>query len=271
MSTATGTELLLSIDLEDVRDSLPDGERYRERVPAVTGRLLALLSEAQAKITFFVTGTVATRYPSLIAEIAAAGHELACHSHAHQPLETHTPASFAADLRRNLDALGGEGIRGFRAPVLSLTADTRWVYPLLAQHGLTYSSSVLPARNPLYGWPRFGTAPRRMAGVVEIPVSVARVLGLTLPFASGVYFRVLPFRAVRRACRRSAGAIVSYLHPYDFDPGQERFLHPGIRGNRLYNWLMYCGRAQALDRLRALLGEGYRVRRYRDHVEALPP
>ncbi|MCI5158850.1 MAG: hypothetical protein D3906_10515 [Candidatus Electrothrix sp. AUS1_2] len=96
----------------------------------------------------------------MIAEIVAAGHEIACHGSRHVQLDKLSPQQFRADLRENLRALqdaGATAIHGFRVPTFSLTAKTAWAHEVLAELGFTYSSSILPARNPLYGWPEFGS------------------------------------------------------------------------------------------------------------------
>ena len=49
------------------------------RVVANTQRLLAIFEQSGVKGTFFVLGWVAERYPRLIRDIAASGHEIACH------------------------------------------------------------------------------------------------------------------------------------------------------------------------------------------------
>ena len=141
------SEILLSIDLEDVRDLVPDGSRLRERVPAMVDRLLAYLHEARARVTFFTTGPVCVRYKSLMCEIISAGHEVASHSFAHKPLDEYFPQEFDDDLQKSIDALrtaGANVVEGFRAPVVSMTERTAWVYRLLARRGIVYSSSVLP-------------------------------------------------------------------------------------------------------------------------------
>ena len=184
-------EFLLSVDLEDVRDWTPEGPLLRERVPVMTEQVLTLLRAAKAKITFFVTGQLALRYKSILRDILAKGHELACHTFSHKPLAQYGKTEFEDDLKRNLDALAVPGtnkVCGFRAPVLSMTPQSAWAYSILAKNGITYSSSVLPGGNPLFGWPDFGEIPKAMYGVLEIPVSVCRVLGVGLPFASGVTF-----------------------------------------------------------------------------------
>ena len=257
-------EFLLSIDLEDVRDLVPDGQKLCERVPTMVERLLAFLDETKAKITFFTTGPVAVRYKSLVGEIASEGHEIASHSFWHKPLDEYAPKEFEDDLQQTLEALvsaGAGAVRGFRAPVVSMTAHTVWAYPVLARHGILYSSSVLPAKNPLYGWPEFGNRAKAIDGVLEIPISVGSVLGRELPFASGVYFRALPRRVIER--HFSAGqSVVSYLHPYDFDPEQERFVTPRLGRNPLYHYLMHYNRSGAFDKLRKLLSLGLPVSTY---------
>jgi polysaccharide deacetylase family protein (PEP-CTERM system associated) len=250
--------LLLSIDLEDVRDYVPGGMGYRARVPAITSQLLELFRAKGAHITFFVTGQVAERYPSLLSEIVSEGHELACHTYWHRPLERYSEAEFSDDLGRNIEVLtaaGGKFVQGFRAPTLSMTPRTTWVYRVLAAQGIKYSSSVLPARNPLYGWPEFGQQPKLVDGVLEIPVTVGRVLHLKVPFSSGIYFRALPAWIICRQAQcvmREGRPVVSYIHPYDFDADQERFTHPELKGSRFYNFLMYYNRATAFDKLRQL-------------------
>jgi len=262
------SEFLLSIDLEDVRDLVSEGQRFRERVPAMVERLLMFLSEAKAKITFFTTGPVAARYKSLVGEIASEGHEVASHSFWHKPMDEYAPTEFEEDLRKTLDVLTGAGagiIRGFRAPVVSMTARTVWAYPVLARQGIVYSSSVLPAKNPLYGWPEFGHQPKPVDGVLEIPISVGRVFGRELPFASGIYFRALPGFVIRGKFvqwRESGRSITSYLHLCDFDPEQERFVTPRLGHNPLYHFMMHYNRSGAFDKLRMLLSLGLPVSTY---------
>ena len=64
------------------------GARNRSRTPGTRGsaassatceRLLALFEQRGARATFFTLGWVAERYPRLVREIVAGGHELASH------------------------------------------------------------------------------------------------------------------------------------------------------------------------------------------------
>src|SRR5438874_10538550 len=89
---------LFSVDLEDVRLSIPDGERFRPRVEPMPLRYLDWLPRHAFHATFFVVGEMARRYPDLVREIAHRGHEIACHSNRHIPLDQQSPEEFRADL-----------------------------------------------------------------------------------------------------------------------------------------------------------------------------
>ncbi len=268
---------LFSVDLEDVRLWMQDGEGFTERVPDNTLRYLNWLDKYQAKTTFFTVGQVARLYPELLQEIQHGGHEIACHSDLHLPVANQTADQFRADLENNLSSLHRAGVKevvGYRAPIFSLTAASApWVYPILKEYGISYSSSVLPAKSPLFGWPEFGMQPVQTdSGVWEIPMSVAPVGPLKLPVAGGVYFRVLPrwlmLRKVRSVLRQNS-FVTGYFHPYDIDTLQERFMHPGINNSRLYNYLMYVNRSKVFDRLDRLMQLDVKMDTYHSFVKSL--
>lgn len=253
---------------------VPNGMRYSEGVPRVLPKYMEFLDRYGVRCSFFVTGEISRRYPELIQELVNRGHELACHTSDHMPLNKLDTESFRDDLRRNIDdlkAAGTKQINGFRAPMASVTRETRWAYDVLAELGFIYSSSVLPARNLLYGWPGFPRLPMRTEnGIWELPFSLSGIPGLDVPFAAGVYFRVLPFVFIRHLFKREIIAghpVIGYFHPYDIDTKQERFMMLGIEGNRFYNWLMYRNRADMIRRLNKLMSLGAPIVRYIDYVQ----
>jgi polysaccharide deacetylase family protein (PEP-CTERM system associated) len=264
---------LFSIDLEEFYAERT--EFQRTPLPELVERYLALLRSRQMKATFFVVGEIAQKFPNVIRDIAAEGHELGCHTFDHIPLNEQDATSLREDLRRNLDALAGFAstpIQGFRAPILSLGERQQWAYEVLAELGFTYSSSVLPARNPLHGWPGFGSAPRRIGGVLEVPVTLSPFFGLEVPIGAGTYFRCLPMGAIRRRFAGLAGeerAVVGYFHPYDIDVAQERVMSRGVGGSRLLNALLYFNRSGTLPRLESILDAGFRIMPYRDFIPTL--
>jgi polysaccharide deacetylase family protein (PEP-CTERM system associated) len=264
------TPFLFSVDVEDPRLELADGERLPARVPALIDTYLDFLRRHQAKGTFFVVGEVARRHKEAIARIAAEGHELGCHSDAHVPLDRLGRAAFGDDLRRNLDSLraaGAERIEGYRAPCFSLTAGTGWAYEILAELGFAYSSSVLPARSPLYGDPSFGAGPRLIDGVVELPVTLHPFRLLPVPIG-GLYFRVVPRPILRRALARRLSrreAVASYHHPYDIDTEQS-FTHAGFRRWGAFDLLMRANRGAVLPRLEMVRSLGFAFAPYGPHA-----
>lgn len=69
------------------------------RVERNVDRLLELFARHAARATFFTLGWVAERYPGLVRDIVAAGHELASHGYGHERAHDQTPEAFLADVR----------------------------------------------------------------------------------------------------------------------------------------------------------------------------
>jgi peptidoglycan/xylan/chitin deacetylase (PgdA/CDA1 family) len=110
-------------------------------------RILDLLAEYDLPATFFVPGLTADRYPQTVERILEAGHEVGHHSYAHVSPIDQSQAEERADFERALEALGRRGVRpeGFRCPSWEPT----WHTPVLvAEHGLTYDSSLMDADRP---------------------------------------------------------------------------------------------------------------------------
>lgn len=264
---------LISIDLEDIRLRLEHPEQFAERVPINTYQYLEWFNKHKAKCTFFVTGDMAEIYPFLIRDIISEGHEIACHTYNHVPLDQHTPESFRLDMEKNILVLkeaGANNITGFRAPVMSLTPASDWAYKILSDLGFRYSSSVLPAKNPLYGWANFGNAPKQIdEKITEFPVTVGKIGPLTLPVFSGIYFRTIPFSIIKQVAMKSKNAhipVLGYIHPYDIDFHQERYMNPGINNNRIYNYLMYYNRNKVFSKLEKILDLGFEIITYSRYI-----
>ena len=205
-------------------------ERMPCRVERNVERILELLAGAAARATFFTLGWIAERYPQLVRRIAAAGHEIASHGYEHRRASEQTEEEFRADIRRAkalLEDIIGSEVKGYRAPSFSIGAATPWAFDCIAQAGYRYSSSVYPVRHDHYGAPdapRFAYRPQ--AGVLEIPISTARLAGNNLPAGGGGYFRLFPYALsrslIRRVNRDDRQAAIFYLHPWELDPQQPR-------------------------------------------------
>jgi len=266
------THYLLSIDLEDIQGSIKGEARNPDRIYEVMRRCLSLLNKRETKITFFAVGDLAEKVPLLIREIIGSGHEVGCHSQNHTPLDKLTAKEFKYDLMRNVEVLknlGAQRVQGFRAPFLSLVESTKWVWDILADSGFKYSSSVLPARNPLCGWDGFAQMPIKLSnGLWELPVSVTRNLCVNIPFTAGSYLRILPKPFIFHFCKwyeRRCFPVISYIHPYDIDERQEKLK---VMENPVFNRLLYYNQKSTIPKICGLLRK-YPVIRFIDYVQLL--
>lgn len=269
---------LFSIDFEEFETRYRRANFAHTPLSELAKLFLDFLKNTQMVTTFFVVGKVARAYPEIIAAIFDAGHELACHTDQHSTLDTLSPAEFRADLEYNREALLAAvptaHITGFRAPLLSLTAKTAWAYEILSDLNFTYSSSVLPAEHPLFGWPEFGSSPRRINGIWELPLTLGSGWRRALPFAAGTYFRCLPkwllFKEFERA-RKMEFPIVGYFHPYDADLHQQYVLHKHMSHMPHLNPLLYWGRKKTMPRLHMLVEKGFIFDRYDNYLNRAHP
>lgn len=233
----------LTIDVEDyfqVSAFAPyidraDWDRRECRVERNVARILALLDEHDVKATFFTLGWIAERYPAIVRDIVAGGHELASHGYGHQRASDLDMQRFYADIsqaKQLLEDLSGVAVKGYRAPSFSIGAANRnWAFDSLARAGYLYSSSVYPVRHDHYGMPdapRFAHAAH--AEVLEVPPTTVRFLSRNWPASGGGYFRLLPYALSRRLIahvnRHEGEAAVFYFHPWEIDADQPRI--PGI-------------------------------------------
>jgi peptidoglycan-N-acetylglucosamine deacetylase len=110
-------------------------------------RILALLREYSVPATFFVPGWTADRYPQTVEAILADGHEIGHHSYAHFSPFAQTEEEEREDFERALAALRARGVEvdGYRCP----SWEPGWRTPqIVAQHGLSYDSSLMDADTP---------------------------------------------------------------------------------------------------------------------------
>ena len=257
----------LTIDVEDwfqVSAFAPyirreDWEACQCRVEANVQRILAMLAERDIRATFFTLGWIAERYPQVVRDIVAAGHELASHGYGHERASDLDAKQFGADVDRAkklLEDLAGAEVRGYRAPSFSISVGNLWAFEALARAGYQYSSSVYPIHHDHYGMPdspRF--AYRVSSGLLEVPVTTVRLLNRNLPSSGGGYFRLLPYALSRWLIGRVNAAdrepAVFYFHPWEIDPGQPRIA--GIDAKTRFRHYLNIDRMEA--RLGQLLGD----------------
>ena len=239
-----------------------DWDDHELRVERNLIKLLEMLELNNVKSTFFVLGWIAERVPGIVQEIRNCGHEIACHSYAHNMISDQTRKEFREDTHKakaTLENIVGEKILGYRAPTFSITDKTLWALDILAEEGFLYDSSIFPIRHDRYGfpgWHRHITTVELGNGytIIEAPPLTVRVLGFNFPMAGGGYFRLAPFCISAWAIRRmNAGghSAILYLHPWEIDPDQPRIPAPPLSRFR-----HYANLAHTKDKLQLLLASG---------------
>jgi len=258
---------VLSVDVEDwfhpseaaaavTEQSWPE---LQSRVVDSTRLLLETLESTRTLATFFVLGWVARRHPDLVAGIAAAGHELGCHSDKHKLIYDMAPEDFRADTRtakQSIEDAAGTAVQSYRAPSYSITKRSLWALEILAEMGFSHDSSIYPVSHDRYGIPdapRHAHVRRTPGGdIIEVPVAAARLSARRVaPVGGGAYFRIFPYRYTAAGIRRinddDGKPACIYIHPWEFDPGQPR-LSLGPAG-RLRTYTGLSGMRRKLTRL----------------------
>ncbi len=178
----------LSVALTFDHDAISDGVRrgdspvklsHAEFGPRVGApRILELLGRRGIPSTWFVPGHTAETWPDQVAEIVAAGHELASHGWFHEDFTALSVDEQREVLARSFDSLtaagGGVAPTGWRAPYWAIGERT---LELVEAAGFRYDSSLMADDYRLYrirrgdrhsaaGGTRWGTEGR----LVEVPV-----------------------------------------------------------------------------------------------------
>ncbi len=257
----------LTVDVEDYyqvsafanRIRFEDWNNFESRVVCNTKRILEILNrEGDIKGTFFILGWVAEKYPELVKEIDANGHEIGCHSYRHGLVYNSTPHEFRRDLlkaRDILEGITGKKVSGYRAPSYSITNKSLWAFEILAELGFSYDSSIFPISHDRYGIPdspRF-TYKLDEQDLTEYPISTAKIFGIKVPVSGGGYLRLFPYWftkiALKKINHNEMQPFMFYIHPWEIDPEQ-----PRIRGATLLSrFRHYNNLEKAENRFTSLL------------------
>ncbi len=242
----------LSVDVEEWYHNcwVPEyvDPELRPRLPEELDRTLPQLAEelarTGAKATFFVLGEVAVRIAPRLRELAADGHEIACHSFHHWRANSLDCERFRAEIVRAkalLEEVVGLEVKGFRAPEWSLRDLANPRLRIVAEVGFAYDSSLMPAAGA--GSASNPDRPVRLAwtggpALIEIP-PLTWGGRLRLP-AGGWCGRAAAPRWILAAARRElrrGGLPLLVVHPWElagralpgFLSGFARFFHEAAR------------------------------------------
>jgi len=224
---------ILTFDIEDwwVYDhySIGKKENYLPRINCYLDYILDILDERNFKATFFCLGEVADKYSDVIKLIASRGHHIGCHSFNHRFFGNLTPEEIAEDTRKALDVIEniiGEKVTAYRAPAFSITEKSKWIFGILADHGIKYDCSIFPADRSFGGFPGFykkgpSVIKYQNSLIREFPISVTHFLRKDWVCTGGGYFRIFPYWKIK-SCVRESDYVMTYFHIKDFDKDQQR-------------------------------------------------
>jgi polysaccharide deacetylase family protein (PEP-CTERM system associated) len=231
---------------------------YESRIRRNMERIVNILQRRGQKATFFCLGWIAQQYPDIVLDLVKEGYEIGSHGFSHQLVYEQTPDDFQKDLEssiRILEDVTGTQIRYYRAPGFSIREDTSWAFEILAGQGIEVDCSVFPAPRAHGGFPSYRTPEPSILSfgdirLKELPIGYVTIAGKPLIFSGGGYFRLFPYRFIRK-WTASSNYVMSYLHPRDFDAGQPRMA--GLPPARLFK--SYVGIPSALGKLEKWIDE----------------
>jgi len=253
---------IISIDVEDWYQSTIDVHaELSSQFARSTETVLEALAECGVRGTFFVLGLAAEKAPNVVRAIVEAQHEVQSHGYGHVDIFHLTEEQFRQDLlhaKALLEDITGREIFGYRAPDFSIDERTLWAHDVLAETGHRYDSSVFPIKMSRYGIDDYPPEPHIIAtsrghSIVEAPIACFHWLGKRRPAGGGGYFRLLPYRVIRKAFRqmdRIGRPGVIYFHPYEFAcEDLSRYKHAVSWKQRLHQGIGRKGFASKVRRL----------------------
>ena len=118
----------------------------------------------------------------------------------------------------------GKDIIAYRAPYFSITKNSLWAFEILVELGFQYDSSILPIKKGRYGISGFApviqTINTESGSLIEIPISIRKILGISIPVSGGGFFRLYPFQFTHAnflALEKDSYPVIFYIHPWELD------------------------------------------------------
>lgn len=218
---------ILSFDTEEwyLENAYNGGHAIRYKVyDDYLSRILDMLDARGFKATFFCVGGLAKKFPEVVRRIADRGHEIGCHSYAHQWLSTFDREGLYNDTHDAIAALEdviGKKVLSYRAPAFSIGENNKWALEVLAECGIERDASIYPSVRDFGGFSGFGSKTPCIVKVgdktiKEFPICLAHVMGKEFAFSGGGYFRLFPLWFVEKELRNSEYGMC-YFHINDLE------------------------------------------------------
>ena len=216
---------ILTFDIEEwyLEKVFHGGRGYKyQQYDETFAKLMDELDKLNIKATFFCVGQLAVEFPNVIKIIAERGHEIGCHSNEHtwlNKMSEETLRKDTMDAIKALEDVSGQKVISYRAPAFSITPQNKWALNVLADCGIENDASIFPTSRDFGGYKNF---PQDTPCVIihegavlkEYPISLTYVLGKTIAYSGGGYFRLLPYWLINRTMKNREYNIC-YFHLND--------------------------------------------------------
>ena len=178
--------------------------------------------------------------------------------------------SCSSDSIKALEDVTGQKVVSFRAPAFSITQQNKWAVNVLADCGIENDASIFPTDREFGGYTGFPQdtpciISHQGAILKEYPISLTSILGKTMAYSGGGYFRLLPYWLVSRTMKQRDYNICYFHlndlihHRFEFKNKAEyekNFMEPGTLKNRIVRYVkMNLGQGDAYGKLQRLLSE----------------
>lgn len=267
---------IVTFDIEEwyLEKVLHNGRVFRyQQFDDTFAKVLDELDKRGIKATFFCVGKLALDFPQVVREIAKRGHEVGCHSNEHTWLNKMTEEQLRRDTEKAVKALedvAGQKVVSYRAPAFSITQQNKWAVNVLSACGIESDASIFPTNRDFGGYKGF---PQDTPCIInhegvtlrEYPISLTSILGKTMAYSGGGFFRLLPYWLVSKTMKQREYNIC-YFHLNDLIKQkiefkskaeyEEYFKEPGTLKNRLVRYAKSnVGTGDAYGKLQKLLSE----------------
>ncbi len=172
----------------------------KSRIIPILLHLLDLLDSQKARATFFVIGSVASRFPEIVALLDARGHEAASHGFSHCDIRNMEFNKFHSEALRSkeiLEKILGKPILGHKGACDFLEKDHIDIFRGLAKIGFKYDCSSRAGSFVGKSIEPFPVNFKSGESLILIPQSAIKKWAISLYF--GEKLRLYPMWALKRA------------------------------------------------------------------------
>jgi len=259
---------VFSVDVEDWFHilGLPSTPRLSEwdKLPSHVEKnfltLLDIFNKKNVRVSCFFLGWVAERFPGLVKEALARGHEIASHGYAHRLIYDMTAEEFFMDAVKSkaiLENITNKTVMGYRASGFSITGKSTWYYDRLIEAGYLYDSSVFPASREHGGLANGSSEPHILSKtngkIIEFPITTTTILGKRVCLFGGGYLRLFPYPLIRKNAKtvlKQGRPVIFYIHPREIEPD-----HPRLRMNLKRKFKSYINLKTTIKKIENILSD----------------